>query len=1340
MTTTIPRSLVYLDLKGEEQRLTDTELGDAPAPIVILGEPGMGKTHLLEALGLQPGRRYVTARKFLRSPQPENLLAPGESLVIDALDEVAAAAELDPINAVLAKLAAAGHPPFVLSCRGADWQGAIGRQDIAEEYGREPLVLTLEPVTAAEATDYAEMHLGRSDAEALIAELSDRSLHRLYGNPLTLSLVCKVVLQEGRLPETRFELYERSCDWLRREDNQAHAKSSLANLTAKAFLDSAGAACAALLITGSDAISLEAPGALATGDLHVAEIEALSGAANVRASLASKLFVRKPGGDRFSVLHKTLAEFLGARWLALLPSSVSRTRLYALIAPDGGPPASLRGLHGWLSAFDTQHAQHVIQTDPYGVLRYADPTRLSDDAVRSLLESLRRLSVEDPQFRSGDWRQQVAPGLARPSLVADLDRLILDPETEFQFRMLLLEALGGQDVTAGLAKSLQAVMLKDGPGQFYFAERRAAADALIASDLHLDWPALLAPLPSRTGDDACRLAVEVMTRLGPDRFPARQIAEAALGHLNLLPGKATPNTRSSMGGVTYLLAKATPTDVAADTLDVIVSLRPAGAKGLDWETRWGLAELADALILSVVEGGVPPPAKLLSWLTLTAGRDGYRTGRDQLHQALRENAPLRRGLQYEALIVARDYPSLWERNWRLTSLNDALHPDTADLVWLIETAALDPTNADHRAMLGDLVRIGRSRQGIAAPVLALVERYAAMDSEFAVFLADARKPEVFDWVKDERVRQRRRQAKKRRRWAAQRNRYEKIRDAFALGELRATYSAAQAYLGRFWDIDNREAPAERVFEWLGPDLGALALQGFEATLHRSDLPTAAQVAESYAEESRWNYMIPVLAGLIERARHERGFDDLNPDVIIAARMSLMREGVDADAGGDLLQNAMSSWFADRPEAVERFVRLTIEPQLRRGKPHVAGLYQLVRQENPPALESLIPEWLEAFPDMDRAAEYELVRHLLQSGRLGQVAQAHDRRKAIGFKDDDHARSWMAISFLIDFETNRDALTGAASEAALLGHIREWRSHSRKDDAPGRPMGLLAATWVFETFRTRFPATYRSIGRSRDVEASEAVDATDFLMAVVREIATDLSDAALAIMDRLREAPEDGYSDTVRSARTQQIVARRERDFAPPSLDQLHAVVVGAGPLTVMDLKAFALDALAMVQRHIRGDDLDSISLFYENDVPRDENGCRDRLGVLLRGVLPPGIDLIPERQAPGHTRADLVFTLGALHLPVEAKGQWHPELWSAAQTQLDRRYTRDWRADNAGVYLVFWFGHDVGKTRKLRGPPRGRTRPSTAEALSEALTAGVPEHRRGSLSVVVLDLTRPKTA
>lgn len=1337
MTAYIPRTLSYFDLEGKECKVAEAELATRDGPVVILGDPGMGKTELLKTLGHLKGFRYLTARKFTREVNPATLTTSGDVLVIDALDEVASATESDPINQVLAQLGKCGFPRFFLSCRGADWQGAIGRQDIDEEYSQDPLVLTLLPVSRKEALDHLTLVLGDIRAKSVLSDLDAKSLQALYGNPLMLSLIGKVVLRDGQLPPTRHDLYAKSCELLYQEANDRHAKSRLASLPMTTVLDAAGAACAALLLTGSEAISCEAPAKVLDGDLPVAELAELSGGSDLRTVLKSKLFMRLADGDRFGPLHRTIAEFLGARWLAGRASAVSSTRLLSLIAHNGGPPASLRGLHAWLADFDQELARHVVSTDPYGVLKYADPTQLSDSGVRLLLQALLRLSIEDPHFRSGDWSQQIADGLARQTLVPDLKALIFDRATPFQLRMLLLEALEGKPVVAALAAPLQALFLQDGRRPYYFAERRAAGDALIAAHgLSLDWPKLIRSLQFRAGEDPRRLSVELAHHVGAGLFSAKQIAEISLSYLALMPGRSVVRQRVDTVGVLYFLARDMPIKMVADVLDEIVEINPNPGARRDWETRWSLSELIDTLIVRAIESSPPTPSQLLSWLRLARRRDNHAIDRSRdIMEALRANDVLRRGIQYEALIVATDHENLWNRGSRLAEIHQALYPTSADVVWLIDKAKPDPRLPDQFETLCDLVRIARSRGKLEKAVLLAVAPSAAVSTDFAAFLTEQRKNRQPEWERKEKARQRRTSKEREARWARHRVTFEEKRAEMRAGALGGIDSPAQAYLGRFYDLTNSAPPVARLEQWLGKPLARDALVGFEATLHRQDLPSAESVAENYGDSKRWRFNLPMLAGMLERARAGTGFDDLREDVVIATRITLLHEHIDEETGGKILETALAAWFAERPNSGERLVRLTIEPQLRHRRGHVSGLYQLVRGERPdPLVDMLAPEWLRAFPNMERTNEYELVGHLMRSGNWDAVAAAGASRKAAGYADQDHELSWLAIGFVMDFEGHRTELDAAASDPNFLWFIRTWRGAARREGAGERPASLSGLMWIVETFRTRFPATWRSGSSSGDTNPA---DATEFLMAIIRTIATDLSDAGLEAMDALRAAPNDGYSDTVRNARSQQILARREVDFTPPTLAQVMTVTAGSSPQSVTDLQAIALDALERAQKKVFGDDLESVSLFYDNNEPLGENDCRDRLAVLLRGELPFGIEVTPERAAPGHTRADLVFALGKIHLPLEAKGQWHAELWSAAQEQLDHSYIRDWRADGAGVYLVFWFGPDVVARAKLKGPPRGQKRPTTPDGLREALTARVPAHRRGSVSVVVFDVSRP---
>lgn len=129
----LTRRLWHLD-RGEAVQVDDGFLRTDPRPIVVLGEAGMGKSTLLKMLETMPGYKLCTARKLINSPDPAGLLGDGHTLVIDALDEVAAHKDGDAVDLVLRQLGAAGYPRFILSCRVADWRSATSLQGIADFY------------------------------------------------------------------------------------------------------------------------------------------------------------------------------------------------------------------------------------------------------------------------------------------------------------------------------------------------------------------------------------------------------------------------------------------------------------------------------------------------------------------------------------------------------------------------------------------------------------------------------------------------------------------------------------------------------------------------------------------------------------------------------------------------------------------------------------------------------------------------------------------------------------------------------------------------------------------------------------------------------------------------------------------------------------------------------------------------------------------------------------------------------------------------------------------------------------------------------------------------------
>jgi midasin (ATPase involved in ribosome maturation) len=66
----IPRTLSWTDAALKTQTVRDQEIVlRFSQPIVILGDPGIGKTWLMEMLGAQDGHQFIRATSLLRQPR-----------------------------------------------------------------------------------------------------------------------------------------------------------------------------------------------------------------------------------------------------------------------------------------------------------------------------------------------------------------------------------------------------------------------------------------------------------------------------------------------------------------------------------------------------------------------------------------------------------------------------------------------------------------------------------------------------------------------------------------------------------------------------------------------------------------------------------------------------------------------------------------------------------------------------------------------------------------------------------------------------------------------------------------------------------------------------------------------------------------------------------------------------------------------------------------------------------------------------------------------------------------------------------------------------------------------
>ena len=568
----------------------------------------------------------------------------------------------------------------------------------------------------------------------------------------------------------------------------------------------------------------------------------------------------------------------------------------------------------------------------------------------------------------------------------------------------------------------------------------------------------------------------------------------------------------------------------------------------------------------------------------------------------------------------------------------------------------------------------------------------------------------------------------------------KSHDDLCAGELCAIVLPAKVYFGRFRDLPAELPPDKRLAEWVGPALRDDVLVGFEAVLHRIDLPTAAEIADGFARGTLYNYSFAIMAGLYERARSGKGLADLSAPLKQTALLLVYDDyGWHIEAERETLRAALEAEVIPTPNARLAFARLWIEPALATGKEHVPGLYKLAHE---PAWQSTGAElgvgWLTAFSNVPKFVEAQLVDCLTHGGALDALCDVARARATTVFRDFDHLLSWLAIDVLVRFDVVRHDLGGIGDDhPEFIWFLRDRLQFERRGGM--LPVTIAAAEWIITEFHKQWPhAVLEGSGSGN----TNAYDATDFLRSLISRIADDTSVEATEAMGRLVAVPKESYADLIRHMSAEQRQKCAEEDFSALSPGDLAALFDESPPGNIEDLKALVLEEMDVVRRKLIGEDIDSVVEFWSDTaIPRDENRCRDRLAAMIGPELARyDIQRITEADMPQTKRADLAFARGTVQLPVEIKGQWHTDVWDAATGQLDVQYLIDWRSEQRGIYCVLWFG-DVpsASNRRLKVHPDGHPAPASAEEMRTMLIARIPEARRALIDVVVFDFTAGKS-
>ncbi|MDP2824808.1 MAG: hypothetical protein Q8O52_19265 [Sulfuritalea sp.] len=1321
---------------------------DLPA-YVLLGDPGAGKTASFVREADEVGGVYVKARDFATfDPDPA---LNKKTLFIDALDEMRAGVGdgRTPLDHIRHHLVRLGRPRFRLSCREADWLGASDREALrVVAPGGKLAVLHLDPLSDDDISKILATHgFTVAAADQFVRRAGEHGLSELLRNPQTLDLLIRAVGgAEAMWPQSREATYEMACDQLVRERNREHRLARGEKpLTSDALLDAASWLCAVHLLSGIAGYALDED-AIDAQHLYWANLP-VPGESPRLASLKTNLFRRDDSEQQRIPIHRSVAEYLGARHLATLINQrgLPLGRVLALIAgDDGGIVADLRGLAAWLSVHCHGARLELTERDPLGVVLYGDVRNFPADDKRRVLAALRDEAERYPWFRSEDWSSAPFGALATLDMLPTFKEILSSgSRTDADLALLdcALDALRHAPPFPELDDALDAIARDVS----YRPDIRRAALRVQLRDLPRNAPrcVLLAKdiFSGAVEDRDDELLGALLTELYPNHIPPSEI-------LNFLrPVKQ----RERSGYWRYTLPRATPDEALPLLLDQLVSRIPSLREIVD---EIQIIRMAGRLLARVLEihGDMVSDERLYDWMGI--GLDKYEHPRiDGEHAARIKQWLSERPNRYKAMVlqgtsrcVDREDVSycLYQSMLRLYGAQAPVDIGP----WYLEQAA-NETHTDIARHYFDLAVHQLIREGgesaLTLTALEFLERWTSVYPAFQPYMGGFVSSPVGDWRQEQAIRDREYRASLRERKADWmrffRDRIADIRNGRAHPKI--LDDLAQVYLGMHYEIEG-ETPHERLSNFLGgeEELIHAAYEGFRHSLTREDLPSVAEIVE-LETKGRMHYLRQACLVGMEEFYSDDPVGALQLDNSILSKLLAFQF--------TYFTSEDCAWFGElvkkRSALVADVLTAYAVPTLRKGKDHVSGVYQLAHDDAwGDVARAALPRLLVGFPLRARKKQLDNSLDPLLKGAL-RYLERNALTNILAIKlgqvsmDDAQRVYWLACGLMIAPEVYASELARHVGTSKVRrGYLGSFLYHRDKRYFTEVALPESALALLIELLAPEC-SPERPIGAHW---VSPAMQSADEVRRFIGMLGGNASEAATHELERLHALPSlAAWHNQIREAMHAQRIARRKASFRHLDAEEVCRTLANLQPASAADLAALVFDHLRDIAGKIRDGGTDDYRQYWSHgssnkklERPKPENDCRDillsdlneRLGRL-------GIDAEREGSYADYKRADITVSFGGVDgfkIPIEIKKDSHDDLWRAIHDQLIARYVRDPVADGHGIYLVFWFGG------KGMPPPPDGSRPRNAGELELLLRQTLTAEELRHISICVFDCSLPQ--
>jgi hypothetical protein len=1288
--------------------------------IVLLGDPGAGKSHLFRYMAKSEGGAFITARSYLNRPSVPD----AETVFIDALDEKRSGrSDSATIDAMVTKLFSTPPQKVRISCRAQDWLGDTDLSAFEDYFGENGgyVVLSLGELTEKER-DAIILSYGFTEPSAFVDEAKQRQIEYLLTNPQNLRLLCETVSAK-KWPTTRTELFSAAIELLLSETNETKATAGAGVYSASELLDAAGAVCSVRLVSDIEAISrLEHS---AVPDIPSYRAITCEDIEKVGACLGRRLFVSSAVPEAVEYVHRTLAEFVAAKWLAKkIRGGLPFGRVRALLGVDGQPMSELRGLHAWLAVLLPEHAEALIVADPYGVLTYSDASTLSPSHRKVLLRALGSLSERDPWFRRDSWILTSLGALSSPDLVEDFREILRSTTANFAIKSCVFQAIEYGRPLPDLTPDLLSIVSNSVAPHF---ERAEALGALVKLGQNARDAAYEAV---KAGTDCIQLDIEAVRSLYGTHFNCNDVVD-------LLKRVLVSDKEDIASGILYRIDEVLQ---PGDKLLMLDSLPYIERPAAEPSNLLEVAHFVDRLLIEALDnsGHEITGRRLWSWLL---GRNRLREKQaSAFDEALVRQLNCNRVLLHDAIRAAIDDFVPDDKRWlywntmREATLSQLANPDLIEI--LIGAILSGNYSEPKQECLFEFAMI--SAFAVSDGTNALWERLSEV-AETRPALQSTLTANLSCPLDEWRTRQAARlavyEAKRAAEHESTMREFAEQKDAIVKGEaLDWAEWLAGHYLARLDRNSKTKSRSERLAEAIGEENVAAALSGLLAVPLRRDIPDISDVIETLADDKYYKWWFAIVAGLDEAARTQSStHNDIPTSTKLVAFLTCIEM-----CGLTSASTWSDKLLAEHPEQVKDALVALASAQLGRGKSASAALDVLFRDPLSAGAGEVALKLLQQFP----AADYfPLKSLLLKALETSDRALLADLTSQHVFSSDaistPQQQLWLAAAYLLD-PAKFEGEVAATAEPAMVWRLRALAGYGRHTQDRRYQLELGQLVFLAKFTAGHF-ANCDYPGSSNGDE--NAWNGAEFVKSLIASISNWPSETATGSLEALlRDSTLSTYSDHLKHALVNQRTRKREVEYKQPDFGQAILTLSNNKPFSGGDLHALVLAHLEDANTRIGGANVDLLNQFWNEGkarqllTPKSEEACRDGLANIMRpGLLPLDIWIEPEGHMADDKRADIiVLAPGKLKAIVELKRDTNSEVWSALENQLERLYLRDPDASGYGIYAVFWFG----SKRKGKVPPAPcGARPTTAAEMAAALARLVPREKAHKLSTIVVDVS-----